>query len=500
MRPPFDIIDFSEFLPLFGDPSDVLANLRSLAAYFAVHGRANILTYLYLSANWAAFGMAAAGWHITIAVLCATATGAAYADLRRLGASAHAALAGATLFVVSSGAAGAWTRVTGEPLATLLLLTALWLATWYQSTARPVVIGIATAVAAAAMILTKEVLVATVPAIWLVAACAPATPIRARHHRTRRNRHLAVALLAASMITLLPTALARPAPSGYAASYTLANIDATRAVRNLLALWLPMRAETSVLGASLMLPANFAFAAVLLLAAGLAVPGLFRGRARWSPGFLRRPAIVLAAAGLLTVGALAVYIPWPRFESFYAFPFLLAPASVLALALDSFRTRGTVARVVAGALTTVTVVYAAGHTIHTSGAVRARRLVEAHVADMLAGRTPDTVYVARAAAPVQEWQGTAATLRRFAALRHPGSRLPVALQVGCDAAGSMAASPGPRTFIVNYLRDCEPLPRSTMLVRARFRYPDWVTFQLRVDSFAVDIMRDAPRRPAPHIR
>src|ERR1700735_272094 len=169
---PFEIIDFSEFLPFLHQPT-VAARWHTFTQYYATQGRWNILAYMAIIAKWSVFGTHPAGWQWTRFIQMWAIIAGVYVTLRRLmAADRWGAAAGAGLFAVATCAAPAWGRLTqGEPMGFVLLLAALLLATEYRSaTAWPRDV-VAISVLIALALLAKEMLVVFVPFIVVVACC-----------------------------------------------------------------------------------------------------------------------------------------------------------------------------------------------------------------------------------------------------------------------------------------------------------------------------------------
>src|SRR5579862_5204894 len=164
-RLPFDITDFSEFLPLLHRPS-LGARWSGFLHYYASQGRWNVLSYAAIIAKWSVFGMYTAGWELVRFAEMWLIIVLTFLALRRFGADAWGAAAGAALMTVAAPAVPAWLRLTmGEPLGLALLLAALLVATRYRGSAHWRRDAIVIAILVALALLTKEMLVAFVPFI-----------------------------------------------------------------------------------------------------------------------------------------------------------------------------------------------------------------------------------------------------------------------------------------------------------------------------------------------
>jgi hypothetical protein len=239
----------------------------------------------------------------------------------------------------------------------------------------------------------------------------------------------------------------------------------------------------------LLFPGNLLLAVVLFT--GLAV-ALRHGDRRdtW--------ARVALAASLPLAGAL-LYLPWPKFEQFYGLPFLLAPALLLAGAIDAIGKRWPrgvwIAR---GAV----VLALAAHGLNATQGAResaARRVVNAKVAGILAtSPRGDTIVVASPYRVQQAWQGTGPTLSRYAAATHHGIARRPAVDVACTEAGRRYRFGLGNATLVSYSDMCGTLPRTDFTVRETYSYIDWATLSVRRDSLRADVLLPpAPQEPLP---
>jgi len=167
---PFDILDFSEFLPFLHQHDSLWGRFEAFVAYYASRGRLNLLSYLFITGKWSLFGDSAVGWQFArFGEMCIIVL-AVYLFLRRLDLDRWGSAFGASLFVVAQSASPAWIRLTmGEPLGLLAIVCASLLATWYQGTSRWRAIGVMIAALLTASMLAKEMLVALVPFVLLLA-------------------------------------------------------------------------------------------------------------------------------------------------------------------------------------------------------------------------------------------------------------------------------------------------------------------------------------------
>jgi hypothetical protein len=168
---PFGVVDFSRFVPLLRNNPTFLAQLKALVVYYGQEqGRLNVIPYGFIALKWSLFGWQVPLWQTARFVEMCLIVAGAYLVLRDLGVARVAAVCSAALFVVAPPAIVAWVRLSiGEPLGTLFLLLATWLAIRYQGSARWRLIAAAIALLLLAVAFTKEMLLVAVPYVLAVA-------------------------------------------------------------------------------------------------------------------------------------------------------------------------------------------------------------------------------------------------------------------------------------------------------------------------------------------
>ncbi|HEX6965129.1 MAG TPA: hypothetical protein VF166_04950 [Gemmatimonadaceae bacterium] len=490
---PFDVRDFSEFLPLLLHNNSFAARLHAFTDYYASQGRLNILSYLFLVLKWSVFGWHSAGWQLARFVeMCGIVAGV-FLTLRRMGAARAGAVAGAALFIVASTAEPSWTRLTmGEPLGTMAMLGALWLAAGYQRATRRPRDGVAIAILLALALLAKEMFVATVPFVLLVALCFEGPDRVVIPERTARNIRVVVASAIACLLVLVPVAITALRVSGerFAAQYGAAALSSDRVLHLMGVLLLPVHPAYAPRIAPLLFPANLLF--VLLVIAGWAL-------AVREP-VTRDAAALLGFVALLLplLGAIA-YAPWPLFEDFYGLPFLIASAMLVALAvtyIERYAPRGTWA---AYAACVVMLGYSATTTQHAARASAARQEVNDELSRALvANAYPDSVVMATRFITPQQWEGTGPTLRRYALVFHPGVTLPPIRDALCPATKPIYAAlyqdPHDRHMLITYSDECGVFPRPMQSFVRYYHYIYWPTLQRRTDSLRADLLSRPPAR------
>lgn len=481
VRRPFDILDFSEFLPLFRRESGFGGRFAALVDYAVhEHGRLNILSYAALAAKWSLLGDSPVLWQWLRFLEMGLLVAGIYALARRLDASWLGAAAGSALFLTSRSGEQAWIRLTmGEPLGLGLMLGAALVVTSERAALRSGIRTAAASVLVAAAILAKEMLVGWVPLLLLLGLCyrngGLGPPVR-----DLRSRHLVLGVGAATVASMLAVILA--ATSGSAESFTASYQMQSFTLPRLAALWNRIVMPQSTLGhASMWLhPANLLFAITCLGGLSLA---------------LRRPeerrqALLMAAvgAGLPAIGAL-LYVPWPYFNAFYALPFLVGPALLLATAVTAAERQAPRARWAAYAGAAGMALFAAVSSAYAARATIARQQVNGELARSLpAYASVDSIVVAQEFAAPQKWQGTGPTLVRYALAVGAATTLPPAVDASCRESRALLDGRLGNTLLISYLDQCGGLPGASRRVARYFSYPDYTRFAVATDSVVADLL------------
>ncbi len=471
---PFDILDFSEFLPLLTKHEGWWERVVAFTStYFTRQGRANVIEYGVLSLKWTLFGGNVVAWQMARAAWMLGIVGGVFLLLQRLGSSARASAVGALLFVVATSASQGWTRLTmGEPLALGFLLVASHVAVGYSRSAAWRRDTLVIALAMVLVVLTKEILVCTAPFVLALALVHRGDGVVAAPARDRRAVGLVIVVALACAAALVPAALATTGAraESYASSYGAAGLTPA---------WYAELLARLLLAKPLLFPGNLLLLALTI--AGLAIAA--RQPPRDGLGWRIALALLLPACGALA------YVPWPRFERFYALPFLLGVALLLALALTALERR--LARAAWGvyAIAAIALGYHALDAAQGARESAARQRVNARVAEAMARHAnADTIRVATAFLVRQQWQGLGPTLGRYAGATHAGMTMPPVVDVPCDEAGRRYRQGLGRDVLVSYSNQCGTLPSSTLTVRERFRYVDWLTLGTVQDSLRADVV------------
>jgi hypothetical protein len=485
---PLEVWDYREFLPILEAQHGVVAQWRALLEYYGTHGRMNPLFYLTFVAQFQAFGADATGWQL-IRFMVMGANVVLVAGLaRRLGASRWGALLAASLFVVATPAVSGWIQLMAEPLALLTLLGAIHLAIDFRVAPQgsPRVLGILAALAA--LFLLKEVvgvLGALVVVFALLGWPVPSVPDWRRNPRILllASGALLLALATAGMILTVRHA---PRATGYGMAYGSAPLSLSRLGHNVVAILMLVRGEGRAL-LSLLYPTN-----LLLLGVVCGACWILMRRSR-------QPALWYALAlgsAIPLVGALA-YWPWPKFDAFYALPFFLGPALVLAGTLTVVEGHGRWSAWVGRGAAVLAVAYAAIPASRSVEATGARIELNASVAQLVGRLTSaDTVVVLGPTTGPRVLPVRAEELRDYAVALHwmAPDDAPWVHDADCPA---YQPDPGGQTLFVSYSYGCGRFPAPRMRLIATFAWRDWLTLTRVVDTLSADLDGGALSRVMP---
>lgn len=480
---PFDIIDFSEFLPFLYQHDSIRERFAAFVSYFVNQGRFDLLSYLLIIWKWSFFGSNVVGWQVARFVEMCAIVVAVYLLLRRLGSERWGAAFGASLFIVAQTASQAWIRLTmGEPFGLLAIIGASLIATRYQTATRWRTSAAGIAILIALTLLAKEMLIVFVPFVLLLACTSDGSggwqPIRL----TKRNVWLAMLLGIGTLAVLIPVAVValRASAGAYVSDYGTGAPSLDRLLYSLTVILMPVsgllepRLSFARLSANLILFAIVATGLLLLLSE----PALKR---KWSP-------LAVGALLLVAVGAV-IYLPWPYFQNFYGLPFLLGPALLVALSITSIESLRPSWRWAAYAGCVAIFVQGASYAAHDSrSAIAARRINRVLINDLAAHSTADSVVVAMRFLPSQPWQGRGPTLGRYATAVLPGQHIPEISDALCPATLPMLRQGVGNAILVTYSSQCGAFPAPARSLRYYYTYLQWPTLTPRRDSLVVGIL------------
>jgi hypothetical protein len=476
---PFDILDFSEFLPILQSTESFWGRTGALIDYYAGHGRASVLTYALLSLKWELFGAWTPGWHWSRFLTMIGILVLSYRLLRRLGATAWGAAAGSSVFVVAPSATGGWIRLTMAEPPGLLMLLGLCLASlpdgrpkerttrWFI--AALLIIGI---------LLLKEMLAVTlIVPVALLAIVDEGGGLR-RPTLSPRLKGFLWLIAGASAACLGPMALVfRSSPSSGFASRFGAGF---RSLSDTIATWLstlipfdpahafPGRLVGLVLGLTL-----------LVLAAG------WVHYLRSDPAATRQRATLLTLALFYPLLGAVAYIPWVAYQQFYAVPYLIGTAVMVGMAMTGLQWHAARLPVTAASILWFAILVTGAMEGNRRAALAGanQRANYRLVARVAALQSIDTVLVPSGDIVTQSWQGLGATLARYAAAI--GKPWPVVREVSCASVGP-SAPPRPGTAVVYFSTRCPRAADPSPIVE-RFHHLSLRRLQLVTDSVRIDI-------------
>jgi hypothetical protein len=483
---PFDILDFSEFLPLLRQHESTVDRLAAFVSYYAAQGRVNVLQYVAIVAKWAMFGWDSRGWQLTRFVLMVFIVIGVYAVLRRLRVTATAAAIGASLYVCGQAASQGWMRLTmGEPLGFLFLILAAIVAAGYQSSRRPTASALLISFLVALALLSKEMLVAGIPFVLAIACCRRPDGSFGVIGVTRRNAILVSLLAIGSAAILLPIAVVALSTRGtsFTSSYGTTSPSIWRFLGSILVTALPGFPTQSEHVSILILPANLLFLAVLVV-------GYQRSFLRGAPDRDDLWVRTVIALSLPVSGAI-LYQPWPYFLRFYAIPFALGLVFILAAGVSLAERHSRRSATLAYAGCAGIFFFCSVSAYQEARTAEAKQYVNARLSQVLTTLPPwQPVVVAVRQAPPQAWQGPGATLRRYTLATSAltvGADLPPVTDSVCARTPEEMTSRLRDTTLISYGELCGLLAHPTRRISQRFSFFDWRTLSIRPDSFTVDV-------------
>lgn len=487
LRLPFDIWDYREFIPVLREGGGPPRQFHRLLSYYGGLGRFNPLFYAAILGQWIGFGEHSWAWQLARCAFMSLNVGLFWALCRRLGMSNLGAISGATLFIASTSAQRAWMQLVAEPQGLAALLLAALVAAGFQATrywARSAV-GITLLLACA--ILTKEILAVLGPVIVVLAWSRQPDGSFALPTPSRRNLVLGFSALAVALLAGLGIWHVRHGPSagGYGMAYGVAPLTPGRLLANILAILMPVRTGLGV-GLGLLFPANLTCLLVVILG----------WRIRFRTVRDARKAVVDLGwiAGIVLLGAVA-YLPWPKFDDFYALPFLAGPALLFGCAVAALERGGRSHRLLAVAAPLIVLLY---------GAVVARRDVATAAASLQVN-----VVLARSLREFARYDSLLVVgpgsgprmlpvhgfeLRDYAiAMRYADDAgLPRVRDASCEEGVAMLRRGAGATVLATYSYGCGPLPQPTRRLVGGFTYRDWMTFAPIRDSLSIDLLIPTP--------
>jgi hypothetical protein len=480
-REPFDLLDFSEFLVQLQSSREFLDGWGALAAYYASQGRVNEIVYGIIAVNYSLFGLDPLGWRIVWSVQVLLLLPASYLVLRRFGAGRLGSIIGASLYGIGTVPAAAWLRQTSEPLGALFMLAAATMAHGWGDAPRGVRRTIAVAACVTGMLLCKETLVAALPFLCVVAACWSAETEVHPPRLDRCTAYFAVACLAACLVlgAALLWASSRRELDAYAALYGSSALTNRVVAGRLAQMTLPVSFHTEP-WRLLVFPPNFVFVACFLAGLALLV---------WASDTCRRTTPKLLIAAVLPAAGILIYLPWPRFEPFYAIPFMFGVVLATAVLVDA-SAAGLRPRLVVIVCWLFVLAGSALNAFGLAQFTRAQRLLNYQVAQQIAKYSPsDTVVVVSADLTSQPWQNPAATLGRYVRAVDLTQTPPALVDRECRVGGQLDLARIPEQHVqLVYEAACGKAPQANRAIERRFRYFDWFTLTFQQVALRVAVI------------
>ena len=474
---PFDMVDFSEFLPILRANESFRSRFVGMVDYYASHGRLNVVVYFFLALKWSLFGANVVAWQVARAAQMLVLTLATYALLRRLNIQSTGAALGAGLMVVSAPAARAWIRLTmAEPLGATAIVVAAICGTFYQASTRWVRLAAVISALVALTLLTKEMLIAAVPLVLFLSWCRLPDGRFGWPSASPRNVGLLVVVLLATAVAVLPIAVVavRAAASAYVSAYGSLPAGPLDLLRLELFTLIPFVALGDPMPLGLVL-ADLCYFGLLMIGLRLFA------ESQENQGCFR--AILLIGLVHPLIGA-TVYLPWPAYQWFYSVPFLIGPAVLLGAAVMGVERVARRWRVIAYAACGCVLASMASDSLRFSRRSEAYQSLVHAAVDVVAdlpGR--DSVLVAAREIPKDAWQAFGQTLARYGnATDRP---FPTTLDVSCETARRRAQNPGERNVLLVFSSHCPFAGSPQVVIRREFDWLDSGHGTWRRDSISV---------------
>lgn len=458
------LTDFGTFLPLLDQSQPLWSQMVTITAYYMDEGRLCIFPYLLFVLAGNAFGMWVPGWYWTYFALNAAVIVLGWVVLRRTSVSRPASFLALALWATMSATPEVWIRPTGEPVALIFFLVALYNAVNFSQAGdwrgRVAII----AICSAGIVFSKEMLVVLLPAGWLMSRLAIDGSVWKWAPWTRRDSWLVTAAGAVVVLSMIPIAwVALTAPPGnYAAQFGEATSPFKLVLQRLEIVLIP----TMPALAKLARVANDPTWILLLLLPSLIwirmiAGGLVKGGRRilWPIGI----ACLWVALGI------ASYVPWPGGDAFYMVPFAFGAMFGAAHALDAMMAGGRAAKAGVLGVTAILISIASVESNTVVQRYRLRAHLNGGLIDNIA-RSGDPAYLVAAVRirPEEERWGWARNLEGFARFA-TGTKVGQARDLTCDEARrALESTPG--MVVVSRERGCGKLsPASVAIEQSTYR-------------------------------
>ena len=432
------LTDFGTFLPLLDHTQSLWSQMVTITSYYMDEGRLCIFPYLIFVLAGNAFGMWAPGWYWTYFALNGAVIVLGWAVLRRTGISRPAALLALALWTTMSATPEVWIRPTGEPVALIFFLIALYHAVNFNQSSdwrrRIAVI----AACSAGIVFSKGMLVVLLPAGWLMSRLEFSGGSWKWAPWTRKDSWLLAVAGGAIVLCMVPigyVALTAP-PGNYAAQFGEATSPFELVLRRLEIVWIP---TMPALAKFARLANDPAWILLLLLPAliwiRMIVGGVVEGGRRifWPIGI----SCIWVALGI------ASYVPWPGGDAFYMVPFAFGAMFGAAHALDAMMSVGRAARAGVLAVTAMLICITSVESNTVVQRYRLRAHLNGGLIDNIArGGNPEHLVAAVRIRPEEERWGWARNLEGFAKFA-AGTKVGHARDLTCEEARvALQSTPG----------------------------------------------------------
>ena len=452
------LTDFGTFLPLLDRNESLWSQMVTITSYYSDEGRLCIFPYLIFVLAGNAFGMSAPGWYWTYFVLNAVVIALGWTVLRRTAVSRTATGLGLALWATMSATPEVWIRPTGEPIALIFFLIALYNAIDFGGSTdwrRRIAI---IAICSVGIIFSKEMLVALLPAGWLMSRVSFDGRSWSWNRWASRDTWLLAVTTAAVVASMVPVgyvALTAP-PDNYAAQFGDAESPFGLVLKRLEIVLIP---TLPALEKFKQLTNDPAWIFLLLLPSLIWIRMIVGGLVKGGKGKLWPIVIALV---WLTLG-IASYMPWPGGDAFYMVPFAFGAMFGASHALDAMMGGSRAARIgtvaVCGMILCITSV--------ESNTVVQRYRLRAHlngdlIENIAAGGDPRYLVAAVRVRPEVERWGWARNLEGFAKFAK-GTKVGEARDLTCDEARKALES-NPGMVVVSRERGCGRLTESSQAI------------------------------------
>jgi hypothetical protein len=197
---------------------------------------------------------------------------------------------------------------------------------------------------------------------------------------------------------------------------------------------------------------------------------------------------LLGFALLLPLLGVISYLPWPSFQEFYALPYLVGTAVLIAFAVSGFELLGRSPATLGTILAGVPLLFMLTSAQYSAGRSRASTALAHEVTELLTnGTNGDTVVFAVRGLPPRQWFGLSATLARQATVN--GTSFPPVIELACPDAKERFERSKHSLTMVAFHSHCDPIGPAQRQVVVSFSWFDWARGRVVRDSASADVFR-----------